>query len=97
LKPSWETSAVAQLSNGTAEVIRNQYTIGYSPRNQTLDNTIATGPRLDSESFGQLQNPVASFSLDLRGTLFHASERRVDTRVNILAHCGNQYMPQQLT
>jgi hypothetical protein len=86
LKPSWETGAVAQLSNGTAEVIRNQYTIGYSPSTQTLDKTIETGRRLDSESSGQFQTPVASFSLDVKSTLFHASERRIDTRVNILAH-----------
>jgi hypothetical protein len=38
LKPSWET--VAQISNRTAEVIRNQYTIGYSPSNQTLDKRL---------------------------------------------------------
>ena len=92
LEPSWETSAVVHISNRVEEVIRNEYTIGYSPSNQTLDNTIETGRRLDSESSGQFQTPVASFSLDVKSTLFHASERRIDTRVNILAHCGNQYI-----
>jgi hypothetical protein len=39
-----------------------------------------------------MQTPVASFSLDVKSTLFRASERRIDTRVNILAHRGNQHI-----